>query len=431
MEGPKEDRTAGNQPDATPAVSNIAGPAAPTSKPNEAAGPGAAGPAGTGPPTGGNEPAPGTIAPAAAATAHTVTTHTGTTDITKAEAETSKARGPGILFHLWRWGRRFGRLLSLGAAFFGFWVVVGTALLLREDIEDRQRERIGWALERLFARQGGDTAKGTALTQLFIAGQPLNFNLSCEAIGEWENDGCSTPVTFRNIELVPLNEGRWGKFEAVLRNIFLPSVAAPRDRKFFITNIRFDEAVIEETVFDGIYGGIDLTGATIRRSAIINSTLMGGFRGATFSDVDLTGSHLAGVPTLANFGRVAISNAAIDGIDTFGGIDEVVFIAWADALPRRSSPDLPEGPAIRFWYEPDGRKETAYPPLSVEVLSKIRLCAPPTEDGEVVPLMQRPTLVDFANCERVDAKEARAKFVASFRAATEGYLHPDDYVEGW
>lgn len=107
------------------------------------------------------------------------------------------------------WGTRIVAALGVWAialTIFAFW---GEMVVRREERQARTEEaefrrlaQIATAWEVLLTRAGGDIGKGNALNTLIAAGHEIQYtDLSCEAIGEFEDGVCVNPPQFNNVVL--------------------------------------------------------------------------------------------------------------------------------------------------------------------------------------------------------------------------------------
>jgi hypothetical protein len=288
------------------------------------------------------------------------------------------------------------RVIGLGAAVFGFAVVVGTAWQILNDSVDRNEERLDRAWARLLRPSAGNTGKGRSFQYLWSHGETLsNVDLSCRAIGQFNENtnSCTKPAIFSGLHLarrpVPVRQGYEQR-----------ALGKPL---FDIVGLDVSYNTFDDARFDGITTAeLRLTGATIFDSVIVRSVIYGEAEHLT-----IVGSSIADSKIYVE-GDYRIISSEISNtffVEEFR-LDKKPFIpnmsgawAWADRPPRAGTLD-------RYAFVMDD-----------EYLSRIRLCRPPVDD-EGRPVDPQMRAYDpksgSPHCEEMSIEQSKRAYPRSY-----------------
>lgn len=217
-------------------------------------------------------------------------------------------------------------IIVSGIATFG--VAVFTAVQINTDLSDRQEERaerrearVNMAYETLLRRVAGDTGKGAALNLLLASGIDIGgLDMSCEAVGKWEDNNCVDAPVFSNIRVPD----------------------QPDMKRLGQTFPRFTGASIVEFDLHGILmSGISFAGATIRGSDLRSSALS--MKDVVVERSDLSHASFSPWPgSIYTLSNISGASVEIDDLVTGGDPDRIMWKwndlwYWSDAPPTVKS----------------------------------------------------------------------------------------------
>jgi hypothetical protein len=305
------------------------------------------------------------------------------------------------------------RLAAVFAGLVGFFIVVGTAIQIVIDLQDRREERearrqdsIDQAWTRLLAPAVGNTGKGWALTVLSANEMSLDgVDLSCKSIGRWDEptQKCIGQVIFDGAILLRSTNGE---------DLSSPVISIAATNSIEDISLR-DAKISNMEIRDFAIKG-DFERSYWEFVVARNSWISGNFDNAQFHHVDFTGSIVefsSKIPTivLANF-----SNATVPWIEETYKENDPIFdtimasiAAWAD-YPPLTVVDLHR----------DFSRELR--PVNDTILNAMRLCAPPIDEaGKIIPLEDRkidlttPSAEDNP-CTLMSPEEAKKAYPAAY-----------------
>ncbi len=179
-----------------------------------------------------------------------------------------------------------GMWLTRILAALGIWALVVTIITLRQDITVRSEERadrieeaefrklaqIATAWELLLTRAGGDIGKGNALNTIVEGGsQIVGADLSCEAVGIFEDGTCISPPIYTNVRF---SEGSFWSSSDERQNCDFVCFDQPYVREVNFAGAHIDGFIAEQIELDIFFEGVVGSNWHVRNARLRNGLVL-------------------------------------------------------------------------------------------------------------------------------------------------------------